>query len=493
MADAHNLISATSTIADAAREPTVVSSAPPAAAIRIVGGIAGVALSLVVWFGSFGLPVAVQQSVAIAAFMIVFWATEPIELHLTGLIGCYLFWALGVAEFGTAFGGFARETPWFLLGAFLLGMMATRTGLAMRLGYLILSRVGASYSRILLGMILVDFCLTFLVPSGIARVFILASLAAGVVDAFHVQRGNVGRGLFLIITYSAALFDKMIIAGAVSILARGVIVDVGGVPVEWSRWALACLPGDLVTIIACWAFTLWLFPPEQPQLPGGRDVLHARVRQMGPLSMAERRNVAIMVAAVGLWSTDFVHHLSPAVIGVGAGLVSCLPLVGVLDREDFRRVNFPVLIFMGTVLSMGAVLTETGALTLLTNGLFERMAPFLQGTVATVATLYAGTFMYHLAVGEDTVVIGTLLPLLLKSTSQHGMNPLAVGMIVTIASAGKLFVYQSGVLVAGYSFGYFGAKDLMKIGLVLTIVEAVVVLLLVSLYWPVLGLYLRDP
>jgi hypothetical protein len=33
----------------------------------------------------------------------------------------------------------------------------------------------------------------------------------------------------------------------------------------------------------------------------------------------------------------------------------------------------------------------------------------------------------------------------------------------------------------------------MKIGLVLTIVEAVVVLLLVSLYWPVLGLYLRDP
>jgi di/tricarboxylate transporter len=121
------------------------------------------------------------------------------------------------------------------------------------------------------------------------------------------------------------------------------------------------------------------------------------------------------------------------------------------------------------------------------------MAPLLQGTVATVATLYAGTFVYHLAVGEDTVVIGTLLPLLLNFASQHGMNPLAVGMIATIASAGKLFVYQSGVLVAGYSFGYFEAKDLMKIGLVLTIVEAVVVLLLVSLYWPMLGLHLRQP
>lgn len=472
--------------------PVSTPAASGVSPIRVAGAVVGLGLFAALWFGPLGLNPTLQRSIAISATMIVFWITEPIELYLTGLIGCYLFWALGVSDVGTAFGGFARETPWFILGAFLVGMMADRTGLAHRIGYTILSAVGSSYRRILLGMILVNFALTFVVPSGIARIFILASIASGLIEAFGVERkGNIARGLFIILTYSATLFDKMIIAGAVSILARGIIVEVGQVPVEWSRWALACLPGDILTILACWWATFWLFPPEKSQLPGGRELLRARLREMGPLSAAEWRNVAIMLATVCLWSTDFLHHISPAVIGVGAGLVACLPVVGVLDKEDFKRVNFPVLIFMGTVLSMGTVLTQTGALTLLTRNLFERMAPLLQGTLATTLTLYAGTFVYHLIIGEDTVVVGTLLPLLLEFSRQQGMNPLPVGIICTIASAGKLFVFQSGVLVAGYSFGRFDAKDLLKIGLVLTVVEALTVILLVSFYWPLLGLHLR--
>ena len=50
--------------------------------------------------------------------------------------------------------------------------------------------------------------------------------------------------MFLIITYSPGLFDKMIIAGAASInRARREIERVGGVEVLWSQWFLAYLPG----------------------------------------------------------------------------------------------------------------------------------------------------------------------------------------------------------------------------------------------------------
>ncbi|MBI1872470.1 MAG: anion permease [Acidobacteria bacterium] len=467
-------------------------AAPRLAGVRLAGVVVGLSACVLLWFGPFGFPPALQRSLAISALMIVFWITGPIELYLTGLIGCYLFWALRVTDFPTAFAGFARETPWFLLGAFLLGMTATKTGLALRLGYIILSRVGASYSRILLGMILVDFCLTFLVPSGIARIYILASIATGLMHAFEAERkSNIGRGMFLILTYSATVFDKMIIAGAVSILARGIIVDVGRVPVYWSQWAIACLPGDLVTIVTCWGLTLWLFPPEKRSLPGDVDYLRSELRRMGPLSADERRNAMLMAGAVLLWSTDFLHHLSPPVVGIGAGLAACLPAIGVLNRDDFRKVNFPILIFMGTVLSMGAVLTKTGALARLSETLFAGMAPYLQDTVPATAALYAGTFIYHLFVGEDTVVVGTLMPMVLDFARAHGMNPLPVGIIATIASSGKLFVYQSGVLVAGYAFGYFEAKDLVKVGVVMTIVEALVLLALVPWYWPLVGLRLR--
>ena len=61
-------------------------------------------------------------------------------------------------------------------------------------------------------------------------------------------------------------------------------------------------------------------------------------------------------------------------------------------------------------------------------------------------------------------------------------------MIWTFASGGKIFAYQSAVLIVGYSFGYFEAKDLLKVGFILTVVESVILLLLVPPYWPLIGI-----
>ena len=76
--------------------------------------------------------------------------------------------------------------------------------------------------------------LTFIVPSGIARVVILAAIALALVEAFRAERGsNIGRGMFLILTYTGNIFDKMIIAGAGAITAAGLITKHGGVEVLW--------------------------------------------------------------------------------------------------------------------------------------------------------------------------------------------------------------------------------------------------------------------
>jgi di/tricarboxylate transporter len=49
-------------------------------------------------------------------------------------------------------------------------------------------------------------------------------------------------------------------------------------------------------------------------------------------------------------------------------------------------------------------------------------------------------------------------------------------------------VYQSAVSVLGYSYRYFEGKDLLKVGAVLTLVEGAILLVLVLLYWPLIGL-----
>jgi di/tricarboxylate transporter len=54
-------------------------------------------------------------------------------------------------------------------------------------------------------------------------------------------------------------------------------------------------------------------------------------------------------------------------------------------------------------------------------------------------------------------------------------------------------VYQSSVLVQGLSYGYFDSRDMLKIGLVLSIIEGIVLLVLVPLYWPLIGLHWTMP
>src|SRR5437660_1442978 len=120
------------------------------------------------------------------------------------------------------------------------------------------------------------------VPAGLARVAIMASISLGLVEAFGVGPGtNIGRGIFLIITYTAGLFDKMIIAGAASITARGGIEKFGEIPVEWSQWFIAYLPCHVLTILVAWRLTLWLYPPEKPALTGGYDYLRAELGKLG--------------------------------------------------------------------------------------------------------------------------------------------------------------------------------------------------------------------
>src|SRR5258705_12144807 len=138
----------------------------------------------------------VNPAIAIPVFMVVYWIFEPIDHGITALIGCYLFWALGVAQFETAFAGFANSTPWFLFGAMLMGEAASRSGLAERIGRIVIGVAGSSYAMLLLSAIVLVVVLNLLVPSGMAELAILAPIFMGVVAAFGVdKKSNIGRGL----------------------------------------------------------------------------------------------------------------------------------------------------------------------------------------------------------------------------------------------------------------------------------------------------------
>src|SRR5438552_2431721 len=342
----------------------------------MVGSVLGPLAGLALWFAPIQLEPVAHQTLAIVAFMIVYWITEPIDHGITAMIGCFLFWALHIAEFETAFAGWANSSPWFLFGAMRMAEAASQSCLARRIGFLIMRYLGTSYSRLLLSVVVIVFVLYFLVPPALAQLAIVAPMVIRLTAAF----------------------------------------------------------------------------------------------------------------AVGLWATELWHKTDPAVIALGVGLMVALPNIGLLKTRDIQRVNFLLIIFMAGALSMGEVLAKTKALDALTDVMMSWMTPYLGGSFHSASVLYWTAFAYHFVLASELSMLSTSLPILVNFAVQHGFNPVALAMVWNFASGGKMFVYQSAVLILGYSYGYFQGKDLIRVGLVLTIVEGLILLFLVPFYWPLIGL-----
>lgn len=441
------------------------------------------------WFLPLGIAPEAHKALAVGLFMIAAWMTQVLDLGVTGILGCFLFWMLGIARFETAFSGFADTTAWFLFGAVCFGLMVAKSGLARRLAFGILRAVGHSYPRLLLGLIISDLLLTPVVPSGIARVVIMAAIAIGLTDAFGVGKGsNIARGMFIILVYQATIFDKMVIAGAASITARGAIEKFGEVHVLWSQWALAFLPCDIIVAIAAWRLTLWMYPPETATLPGGSDYLQREIRAMGPWSPNEIRAALLMSLGIGLWVTDFLHHIPASMIGLGVGLLAIMPRIGVLDTDEVRKINYLPIFFVAAAVSLSNVLAESKALDVLTTILFAWIQPFIGNSWMSTLVLYWAAFLYHIVIGNEIAMLATSIPPLMTYAKEHAIDPLPLGMIWTFGAGPKVFMYESAVLVVGYSYGYFDNKDLLKVGAVLSIVTALILLVLVPFYWPLIGL-----
>ena len=136
----------------------------------------------------------------------------------------------------------------------------------------------------------------------------------------------------------------------------------------WSQWFLAFLPCSIITVLAAWRLTLWLYPPEQVSARRRLRVSCAtELEKMGPWSALEMKAALLIGGAIVLWLTDFLHHISPAMIGIGVGLFALLPRVGILDIEDMRRLNYMPVFFVAAAVSMGTVLEATKGIDVLTN------------------------------------------------------------------------------------------------------------------------------
>ena len=158
----------------------------------------------------------------------------------------------------------------------------------------------------------------------------------------------------------------MVIAGSSAILVLAFSrKDRSHGGIWWSRWGSVSLPCTVITVFVTWRLGVWLFPPGKELSMEGKTFFREQIRKMGCWSLSEKKAGVLMLVAVGLWSTDFLHHLSPSSHrpwnGACRGLASCWS-APFSQSEDLKQLNYTTNFVASCLEQLGYVLVKTRAI-----------------------------------------------------------------------------------------------------------------------------------
>lgn len=115
------------------------------------------------------------------------------------------------------------------------------------------------------------------------------------------------------------------------------------------------------------------------------------------------------------------------------------------------------------------------------------------GAVAGVLVVAAIMLVYQLACAGSTPAAATLLPIMLAGSGALQLPVAAVG--VTVALSGfATFVLPSQAManLVTYETGLYTVRDLLKVGLLLTLVFLTILGTVAALYWEPIGFVGSD-
>jgi len=90
-----------------------------------------------------------HAALSLLVFAIVMWVTEVVPLSVTSLIILFIQPIIGIQSFEGAVIGFANPIIFLMIGGFMMAEAIRKSGLALRLTYTLLSKLGTSPERAL--------------------------------------------------------------------------------------------------------------------------------------------------------------------------------------------------------------------------------------------------------------------------------------------------------------------------------------------------------
>ncbi len=472
----------------------------------------GLIAMLVIWFlpTPDGLPVAGQRVGGILVFAVIVWMTECISYPVSAMvITVFMSFGLGLAPdvtkptsmLGTskalsiALSGFSN-TAWALVAAALFLAVAMQvTGLDKRIALVVLSGIGTKTNRILIGVIFVGFLLSFFVPSTTARVSCMVPIVLGVIQALGLKKGSKFAGALMIAVAQAdSLWNVGIkTAAAQNMVAVSFIKQTLGTDISWMEWFIAAAPYAAVMSVVLYYVMMKLMKPEFDEVPGGAAKMKEMLRELGPMTISEKKLMAISIGLLFFWVTEGKwHNFDTSTTTITGIALMFLPGIGIMNwKEAVPKINWGTIVMFGIGISLGSALLSTKMATWVAKVVVSSLGIQTMPALMILAVLAMFLIVIHLGFASAVGLASAMIPIIisvLQEVQTPGINILGMTMLLQyVVCFGFILPVNAPQNMIAYGTETFSVKEFVWTGIPLTVIGYALFLIFSMTYWHWLG------
>lgn len=189
--------------------------------------------------------------------------------------------------------------------------------------------------------------------------------------------------------------------------------------------------------------------------------------------------LAVVIFAAALMAAAF-GIVSFPVAGIGGAFFMLLTRC-ISPEEAYRKVEWKVLILIGSLLSLGAAMEATGTGRYLATQLIAVIG--MQEPVFVLAAFFLLTVALTQPMSNQAAAI-VILPIAFETARQLGLNPRSFAMMIAIAASCSYLTPLEPSSLMVYGPGKYRFSDFVKVGLPLTLLIFAIAIVLVPRVWP---------
>ena len=440
-----------------------------------------------------------------AAFMVlastfwvaIWWITEVVPIPVTSLLPIILFPLTGALDVTTTAEAYASPIIFLFVGGFILAISIEKWNLHKRIALIIVSNVGLSPPKIILGFMLASAGLSMWI-SNTATTVMMLPLAIAVISQFLTDnQGRFAKALMLSIAYAASIGGIATLIGTpTNLILSGVLEKLYGIEISFASWFMFALPISIILFIICWLYLVRIaFPLKDWKFSAGMNEIKKELSLLGKITYEEKCLLVVFCLTAFAWITrsfllsGILPGLNDSIIALIAGTVLFIiptkdGTSALMDWDSAVKLPWGIVLLFGGGLSLAVGFQESGLSEWIGNQLYGAgVLPLLILMFIVIAVV---NFLTEIT--SNIATASMLLPILGSIALSINIHPYALMIGATLAaSCAFMLPVATPPNAVIFGSGFIKMKDMIRAGFALNIISIIVILfftyLLLSPLW----------